>query len=304
MIERLYVHNFRCLENFTIDFVGRPSALVIGKNGTGKSTIREALGVFRKICRGTTRVKYLIAKSDFAYFRTHIPVRFEVLLRLGNKRCRYALSFELPESFFEARIAEEILEVEGNVIFSRKVGEVSQPGGATFGLDWHLVGLPVINVRDRLGESLREQIRSYFASMILIAPIPAHMSGFAEEESFEIEDHAENFSVWLNALLSRYPAAYSVVDAYLKFMIPDLASFENELRGEKGKQLVVKFEKVGFDQPLKIDFGRLSDGEKCFFLSAVIVAANTMNSPVFCFWDEPDNHLALPEVGHFITQLR
>ena len=33
MIERLYVHNFRCLENFTLDLVGRSSALVIGKNG-------------------------------------------------------------------------------------------------------------------------------------------------------------------------------------------------------------------------------------------------------------------------------
>ena len=45
MIERLYVHNFRCLENFTLDLAGHPSALLIGKNGAGKSTVLQCLQV-------------------------------------------------------------------------------------------------------------------------------------------------------------------------------------------------------------------------------------------------------------------
>ena len=43
MLERLYVHNFRCLENFTLDLAGHPSALLIGKNGAGKSTVLRSL---------------------------------------------------------------------------------------------------------------------------------------------------------------------------------------------------------------------------------------------------------------------
>ncbi len=303
MIERLYVHNYRCFENFTIDFVGGPSSLIIGKNGTGKSTLRHALSIFQAICRGTTRVKNLISRNDFAYYRTHIPIRLEIALALGGKRFKYMLAFDFPENFLEARIAEEMLEVDGTVIYSRRLGEVTQPGGTPFGVDWHLVGLPVLNVRDRLGERFREQIMSYFATMVLIAPIPAKMAGYAEEESFEIDGDASNFSAWLNGLTSRYPAAYGVLDTYLRFMLPDLESFEREPRGERGKQLVLKFAKPEFDKPFKIDFAQLSDGEKCFFLSALIVAANKM-SPVVCCWDEPDSHLSLPEVGHFITQLR
>lgn len=38
MIERLYIHNFRSLENFELPIQGLSSALLIGKNGTGKST--------------------------------------------------------------------------------------------------------------------------------------------------------------------------------------------------------------------------------------------------------------------------
>jgi predicted ATPase len=304
MIERLYVNNFRCLESFSIDFVDRPSALVIGKNGSGKSTLRQAFEVLQKVCRGSNRTKQLIVETDFAQQRKHIPIRFEVDLRLTNKRFKYIIAFEFPENFHEARVAEESLNVDGNIIFSRKQGEVNQPGGSTFGVDWHLAALPAIYLVDRVGDSLKEQIRSYFASMILIAPIPANMEGFSEEESVELRRDAGNFSAWLNALLLRYPAAYNVIYSYLQPVIPDLLSFENVPRGEKGKQLLVRFAHGGVNGDLSIDFKHLSDGEKCFFLSALIVASNKVARPVFCFWDEPDNHLSLPEIGHFITQLR
>jgi predicted ATPase len=303
MIERLYVNNFRCLENFSIDFgPDRASMLVIGKNGSGKSTLRQAFGVFQNICRGSNRVRDLIAGSDFTQRRKHIPMRFEVELTLANKRFKYAISFEMPENFREARVAEEGLSVDGNVIFSRQQAQVNLPGGSTFRLDWHVAALPVIN--ERPGESSIQEIKSFFASMILIAPIPANMSGFSEEESVELQHDAANFSAWLNALILRYPAAYNVLFGYLKSVIPDLASFENVPRGEKGKQLLVKFEQEEANRVLSIDFKQLSDGEKCFFLSALIVASNKINGPIFCMWDEPDNHLSLPEVGHFITQLR
>src|SRR5436305_1612388 len=55
---------------------------------------------------------------------------------------------------------------------------------------------------------------------------------------------------------------------------------------------------------LPLNFDDLSDGEKCFFLSAYIIAANAVGPSVVCAWDEPDNHLSLSEVGQFITTLR
>jgi len=35
-----------------------------------------------------------------------------------------------------------------------------------------------------------------------------------------------------------------------------------------------------------------------------VLAANEAYGPLLCFWDEPDNFLALPEVGHFLLALR
>ena len=51
-------------------------------------------------------------------------------------------------------------------------------------------------------------------------------------------------------------------------------------------------------------FEDLSDGEKCFMICAVALAANEAYGPLLCFWDEPDNYLALDEVGHFVMALR
>jgi len=302
MIERLYVHNFRCFENFTLDLSGRSSALVIGKNGAGKSTVLQCLKLFQSICRGSGRVGPLISASDFTQHRTDQPMRFEVELILGNKRFKYTISFEWPANFREARISDEGLSVDGNPIFTRHHSQIQLSGGPSFGLDWHVFALPVIN--ERPGERAIQDIKTFFATMILIAPIPANMTGFSEEPSMELQPDASNYASCLRALLGQKPAAYSVFDSYLKAVIPDFSSIENVERGESGTQLIVRFEQQNPQPSLSVEFKALSDGEKCFFLSAYIIASNTVGSPVFCMWDEPDNHLSLSEVGQFITGLR
>ena len=55
---------------------------------------------------------------------------------------------------------------------------------------------------------------------------------------------------------------------------------------------------------LDLAFEDLSDGEKCFFICAVVLASNESYGPIFCFWDEPDNYLSLSETGHFVVALR
>ena len=302
MIERLYVHNFRCLENFTLDLADRPSTLLIGKNGTGKSTVRKALELFQSICRGKNRVGQIISVSDFAQQRTENPMRFEVELRLAGKKFKYEISFEWPPNFREARILEESVSLDGEIVFSRHHSQIGLSGGQTFGLDWHIVALPVIN--DRAGERAIQDLKAFFATMILIAPIPENMSGFSEEPSLELAKDAENLASCLRALLGQKPAAYTTFDAYVKSMIPDFSSIENVERGESGTQLIVKFQQQELQPSLAVEFKALSDGEKCYFLSAYIIAGNAAGLSRFCMWDEPDNHLSLSQVGQFITGLR
>lgn len=305
MLQRLYVHNFRCLENFELIIKEIPSALLVGKNGAGKSTISLALEILQSIGRGTNRVGQLLQSKDFTRGRSDVPIRFEIEVLLEEKLYKYILAFELPENFKELRVSEEQLIVTGNSIYSRSGAQVTLRRNllnseAGFGVDWHLVALPIIQEQSETDPL--HIFKTWLARMIILAPIPSLMTGDSTGDTLEPMKNASNFGGWFSGLLSRYPAAYTQADRYLREVMPDIQDFLNEKIGKDAKSMIVRFESNNAE--FNVDFKDLSDGEKCFFLCAVVLAANKYYGPLFCFWDEPDNYLSLSEVGHFITSLR
>ena len=305
MLQRLYVHNFRCLENFELTMKEMSSALLIGKNGTGKSTIATALEVFQSIGRGINRVGQLVKSKDFTRGRYDVPIRLEIEVLLEEKLYKYVLALELPEKFKELRVFEEQLLVAGNPIYSRKEAQVtiyssSQNRESQFLVDWHLVALPVIQEQSETDPL--HTFKNWLAHIIILAPIPSLMTGDSHGETLQPNRDGANIGEWFSGLLGRYPAAYRDVDKYLREVMPDFQDFLNELIGKEFKSLIVRFAEN--NATLNVNFQDLSDGEKCFFLCAVVLAANKFYGSVFCFWDEPDNYLSISEIGHFITSLR
>jgi len=306
MLQRLYVHNFRCLENFEFKPGNNSSALLIGKNGAGKSTLLRVLGVFQAIGRGTHRVAQLVEPGDFTRGRAEVPMRLELEVVLNGRAFHYSLALELPERFRELRVQEERLVQDGAEIFSRKQADVTVRRNsadrpeARFSIDWHLVALPVI--QDPASAGALRSFRDWMAAMVLLAPIPQLISGDTQTDSLEPRADAINLADWLSGLLDGYPSAYATLSQHLQQVMPDLADFRFERTGKEAKSLLVRFknEKDQHELPLKV----LSDGEKCFFLGAVLLAANQCYGPLFACWDEPDNHLSLSEISQFVMALR
>jgi predicted ATPase len=305
MIQRFYVHNFRCLENFELPISGRASALLIGRNGTGKSTVRLALEVLQRIGRGANRVGDLVKPEDFARGRSDVPIRVEIEMKLGDTVFGYHLALELPPGFRELRVAEERLAVNGEDLYSRDRAQVTltktlSEGEARFRLDWHLVALPIIQSPPK-SEAL-DNFKQWLARMLILAPIPSLISGDSSGDSLMPNREVTNFGEWMTGLLTHSPAAYAKIDQHLKTVMPDLRDIKNPVIGKDARSLTVQFQK---DQAtLSVSFRDLSDGEKCFFIGAVVLASNEAYGPLFCFWDEPDNFLSLSEVGHFAMDLR
>jgi predicted ATPase len=304
MLQTLYVHNFRCLENFNLDAKELSSFLLIGKNGSGKSTISLVLEIFQSIGRGINRVRDIVSENDFCCGRSTVPIRFVMEVLIEEKLYQYELALELPENFKELRIAEEQLSVEGKAIYSRKQAEVvihSPDKEVSFLVDWHLVALPII--QEQSASDPLHVFKTWLSRMIILSPEPSIMTGESSGETFFPKRNGSNFGEWISGLFSHYPAAYMHVDNYLKKLMPDLQDILNENIGRDSKNMIVRFNENN-RSTLRIDFKELSDGEKCLFLCAALLAANEFYSPLFCFWDEPDSYLSLAEVGHFITALR
>lgn len=302
MLQRLYITNFRCLENFEWNLKDMPSALLIGKNGTGKSTIAAGLEILQHIGRGINRLGQLVQPKDFSRNKSDVPMRFEINVQLAESVYHYVLTLELPDNVKEVRILEEQLQVDGKPIYSRQEAQVALPekNEAQFLIDRHLVALPVIQVRSETDPL--HIFKTWLAHAIILAPIPSLITGQSNGETLEPKRDGSNLGEWLSGLLGRYPAAYTTITEYLRQAMDDLEEFRNDPTGKDTKSMNVHF---AFNSAsLIVNFNDLSDGEKCFFLCAAVLAANKAYGPLLCFWDEPDNYLSLSEVGHFVMGLR
>lgn len=304
MIKRIYVHNFRCLQNFEFSLSNENAILLIGKNGSGKSTISAVLEILQRIGQGVNSTDALFKKDDFSFNAHSIPMRFEIEVLLSDRNYKYELALELPENFHSLRILEEKLSINGKAAFERKYAEVTINKNAAkqkaqFSIDWHLVGLPII-----FGQSENDPLnifKNWLSKLVILSPIPSLMTGLFNKPNSEIQKDGSNIGAWLSGLLGKMPAAYTKIDQYLK-QIFDLEDFQIANGGVESQNWVVNFSNGS--KTLSVNFANLSDGEKCYFLSAIVTAALSTNTPIFCFWDEPDNYLSLSEVGHFVLELR
>jgi ABC-type Mn2+/Zn2+ transport system ATPase subunit len=305
VIRRFYIHNFRCLENFELPISDHSSILLIGKNGTGKTSVSLALEILQKIARGMNRIGELVKWQDFAHGRTDVPMRFEIEVELDTRIYEYVIAFELPERFKEMRVLEENFAVDGKPVFNREQAEMHLPnatwaGDAMFRIDWHLAALPIVQER-----SIKDALfifKQWLARMLILRPIPSLILGHSSKETLEPNSQVTNFGEWFSGLLASAPAAYTEIDTYLKQVMPDLKDIKNPVIGADARSLEVQY---SYNQAsLKLPFEDLSDGEKCFMICALVLAANNSYGPLLCFWDEPDSYLALDEVGHFVLALR
>ncbi len=303
MIKRCYVHNFRCLENFELPIAPLTSALLLGRNGSGKSTVSRAIEVLQRVGRGTNRVGTLVQLKDFSRGRADSPMRFELEVELGGHAYGYVLAFEFPAGFKEPRVMEEQLRCDGVPQYSRDRSQVTlgpDKGQARFLLDWHQVALPIVQERDDTDPIA--VFKRWLSRMLILAPEPGRMTGESTGASMEPDRSLTTFGEWFTGLVAHSPEAYSSIVEHLRGPMPDLKSITNPSTGKDSRSLSVLFESEGASLPLA--FTDLSDGEKCLFAGALVLASTRALGPLFCFWDEPESHLSIPEVRQFVMALR
>jgi hypothetical protein len=247
-----------------------------------------------------------VKPQDVSRGRFDVPTRIEIDVELDSKTYHYAVAFEFPQGFRELRVLEEKLAVGGKPVYTRAEAQVTlaktgQEQEAKFRIDWHLVALPIVQQQSATDPLFI--FKRWLSRMLILRPIPSLITGDSEQETLLPNVQVTDFGAWFWGLLASAPAAYAIIDQYLKQVMPDLRYIKNpEIDRKEFRRLEVEF---STDQgSVAIPFKDLSDGEKCFMICALVLAANDVYGPLLCHWDEPDNHLAMDEVGHFVLALR
>lgn len=303
MFKKIYIHNYKCFQNFEWNLEYEKSLLLLGKNGTGKSTLLNTLKILCEIARHENRLSAFFDKKDF--FNSKVPIELGFVLDISDLEYKYKLSIIYPENFHEPKIEAEILSVDNQIIYERDDEGTVLLDGTEFIIDWHSVALPTLFPRKKNRSNHKEKIdtfKQYLSNMLFLSPIPSQISSDTYSDGRFLDKDANNFCSWLNEILNTEPSFYSDLTAILSKIIPDFHKFKFEDYG-MFKQLNIIFIKE--KAKLELPFENLSDGEKLFFIFAtIIMLAKNEDRPFFCFWDEPENYISLSLLQSLIQFFR
>jgi predicted ATPase len=333
MLTRFYAHNFRCLVNFELK-LGRVN-LLLGKNGTGKTSVFDLLYRIQQFIAGNAKVQALFPSGDLTRWQTNYqssatsyPIvssgtnpnpysgetstpqsssaqRFELDLQIPGAKYTYALLIEHHEDGRRARVKSEKLLLDGKNLFTFEDGQAQLfhddfSTGAEYPFDWTQSGVGVLQPRPDNKRLTRFRVEM---KKIIIAGIhPMRMGAESREEESALSRNMENFAAWYRFLSQEHQGAMLALFQEIQMAIPGFSSFSVREAGE-AKVLKVLLEQPGGNgRPLAYDFSELSDGQRVL-IALYALLYGLKDEGVSLFLDEPDNFVALREIQPWLNAL-
>ena len=306
MIAEIYIDNFRCLVNFRI--APRSFHLWLGANGTGKSSVLDALRSVQRILAGD-HVEDVFSHSSLTRWDRRLEQTFEIKLLIGGDEYQYHLAIEYQRELGPRRIKEEWLKWRGEDFFLFRNGEAhlfrinrhthKTEEGAHFSADWRRSVIPSVAERDDNRPLV--DFRSAVAQWLIVQPIPFIVGQSADAEVKTLLPHAENFAQWYRHVLQESPSIGYRARESLMEVLPGFDELSLREAGET-RRLKATFRIAEKDHPF--DFGELSDGQRQLIMLYTIL--ESLRQRAFCsvlLIDEPDNFACVREVQPWLDAL-
>jgi predicted ATPase len=297
MLKRFHADNFRCLVNF--DFKPQQVTLLVGRNGSGKSTVVDAIKAVRDLLSGAeVNTLYPFTRT---YWESRSRQRFEVDVDVGvDGEYTYVLEIDQTEQNRPRLLTEEVTR-RGLPLFRFTGGQVQlftdshSPRGDAFGYETSTSALASFATQgSQLGK-----FRSAMTQMLFFSIDPKRMDWKSDSEAKVLSQDGANLVSFLRSFSQEEPRAFGELAASLKRVVTAFDHLRFKDVGES-KWMQVLFAPQGgtsFTAPLT----RLSDGERCILALYTILHAYRGRT---IFLDEPENFVALDEIRPWLYLLR
>jgi predicted ATPase len=303
MLKRLYVDNYRCLVNFTLEF--QELTLLIGSNGSGKSSVADVLIALRELLSGRGRV------TDSALFPTRSLTRwqdrnlqvFELTSNLEDEGdLIYRLEIDHKRESRQARIVLESLATDQKPLFEFRMGEVQlykddYQKGPQYSADWTESALARVGARP-INRRLTKFVE-FLRSASICSLDPKRFQAEARTEESLLQPDGGNFASWYRHQIQEQQDRIVDILTDLQKVVDEFQSIRMERVGSEARVLTVVLERREGRYELRLD--ELSDGQRALIaLYALIQLAGERD---VLFLDEPDNFLALAEIQPWLMAL-
>jgi energy-coupling factor transporter ATP-binding protein EcfA2 len=301
-IARLYANNYRCFVNFEL----RPGRrnLLLGYNGTGKSSVFDMLAAIRMLIVYNGEVAAAFPARYVTKFGGSAEQRFEVDVDSEWGTLRYALHIAHNLEQETATIVAEEVMLEGKPLYRFASGEVQlygddhRPAKDAFPFSPQrsfLASLGPKPVSTRV-EWLKEFLRRTW----ILRLEPPRMGASSTTEDMGLFRDGSNFADFCRHYLQGTPHLMYRAHEDLREVIPGFQHLSMQASG-RAKVLVATFRYPG-GAAFDLDFDALSDGQKTLVVLYVVLHVRGPVRSVFCL-DEPDNFVSIREIQPFLTKL-
>ncbi|MEN8216437.1 MAG: AAA family ATPase [Pseudomonadota bacterium] len=307
MLTRLYVDNFKAFVNFELPI--QSLNLLLGTNGSGKSSTFEILRLLQKLIGGCA-VSELFSLNTLTRWQGVNVQTFEIDLHGNGGQYRYRLEIEHQPSSRQSHIKHERLLFDEQPLYQFLEGTIlwyrdDYSKGAEFDFDWNHSGLTT--VLPRHDNTRLTWFKKRMTQIYVLRLNPFAMQSRSELEVTQPAEDLSNFASWYRHLLQEQPAMYATLQQALREAIDGFDTLTLANDGEHARVLKVKFqsqheETFRFSNKLEFRFDELSEGQQALIILYTLLNYSSENDLTFCL-DEPENFLALPEIQPWLLQI-
>ena len=303
MLKRVYIDNYKCLVNFEY----RPGAaqLILGGNGTGKSSVFEVLSLLRSLLDGATTMHLFNNKSRTRWQHKNLQT-FELDVEGNGGIYRYQLVIEHKYEADKNRIFKEEVTFDGNSLFTSEKGEAhlyrdDSSKGPDILIDWTRSGLVLLP--QRADNQKLMWFKDWVSSSLICIQIDPHrMLSSSEKEQINPEYNLANFASWYHHLLLQRPNVGFQLKKSLQVIIDDFDALSLVKVGDMTRLLQMATRDADGNE-VPYEFDELSDGQRAL-IGLYTLLAVMKEMPITLCIDEPDNFIMLAEIEPWLAEIQ